>query len=359
MASEKTPVLILGGGVAGLAAAVELDRRGVPSLVVEKTGRLGGRAADFCCKATSVCARCGACRMGDLLREALGRPNIAFLGRALAVGARARDRGWEVDLAPQPAGEAGAGEPVEALAARRTLEAGAVILAVGHQPFAAGRKSRFGHGRVPGVISAGELERQLRDGGLPAGAQRLAFIQCVGSRDETLGRNYCSRVCCGFALRLARLACFLEPERQVTFFHMDVQDYGRAWRDELAAMRADFEFVRAIPGEVRAGANGPEAIYAGPDQQPLTREFDRVVLSTGLEPPLAAAALAELFGLARDADGFLGLGGGGVESGAAGVYLAGTASGPRSINESIDHAALAAALAAAHLRGESLEAAHA
>jgi len=359
LTSDKTPVLILGGGVAGLAAAVELDRRGVPSLVVEKTGRLGGRAAEFCCKATSVCARCGACRVGDLVREALGRPNIAFLGRALAVGVRARDRGWEVDLAPQPMDEAGVGEPVEALTARRTLTAGAVILAVGHQPFAAGRKSRFGHGRVPGVLSAGELERQLRDGTLPAEARRLAFIQCVGSRDEVLGHDYCSRVCCGFALRLARLARFLEPERQITFFHMDVQDYGRAWREELKAMRADFEFVRAIPGEVRAGASGPEAVYAGPDQQPVAREFDRVVLSTGLEPPLAAAALAELFGLSRDADGFLGLGEGGAASGVAGVYLAGTASGPRSINESIDHAALAAALAAAHLRGENREAVHA
>ncbi|MFH1061034.1 MAG: NAD(P)-binding protein [Pseudomonadota bacterium] len=367
MSAEHTPVLIVGGGVAGLAAAVELDRRGVPSLVVEKSCRLGGQAADFCCKACKACgaceacARCGACRAGDLLREAAARPRIRTLARAMVVAARPAGRGWSLDVAPQPA-EPGSDCHAGAcavLAERASLTAGAVILAVGHTPFDPRRKSRFGYGRVPGVVTAGELERALKAGALPAGAKRIAFIQCVGSRDASLNRNYCSRVCCGFALRMARLARCLDPECQVTFYHMDVQDYGQAWREDLAAMRQDFEFVRAIPGEVRGGAEGPLAVFSGAAGQPESRAFDLVVLSTGLEPPLAAAALAELFGFARGRDGFLGQDGADAMTSAPGVFVAGAAAGPRSIVESIDHAALAAALAAAHVAAPAKEVAHA
>ncbi|MFH1036074.1 MAG: NAD(P)-binding protein [Pseudomonadota bacterium] len=345
MSAQNTPVLIIGGGVAGLAAALELDRRGLPSLIADKGPRLGGQARGFCCKALAVCARCGACRVGDLLEQAARRPGIAALTRALPVAAKRQGPGWEVTLIPQET-QGDGGEPPalvmeQPLAQRLTVGAGAVILAVGHGVFEARRKTRLGHGRVPGVISAGELEEALAQGGLPPQARRLAFIQCVGSRDQGLGRLYCSRVCCGFALRLARLARHLQPDSSVTFYHMDVQDYGQAWRDELAEMRADMRFVRAIPGEVRQGAGGPVVVYAGQGGQPREEEFDLVVLATGLEPPVAALALNEMFGLEPGPEGFLAPG--------PGVLVAGTAGGPRSITESIEHAALAAAKAGEHL----------
>ncbi|MBI4800467.1 MAG: CoB--CoM heterodisulfide reductase iron-sulfur subunit A family protein [Desulfarculus sp.] len=343
MSALDTPVLIIGGGVAGLAAALELDRRGLPSLLVEKGPRLGGQARGFCCKALEACARCGACRVGDLLQQAAQRPALGALTQALAVNAQRQGAGWEVTLIPQESRQ----PDTPALALERPLRerllarTGAVILAVGHQVFEARKKSRLGYGRVPGVMTAGELEEALAKGGLPGQARRLAFIQCVGSRDQALGRLYCSRVCCGFALRLARLARHLEPASQVTFFHMDVQDYGQAWRADLSEMRADLRFIRAIPGEVRPGVGGPLAVFAGPDGQPQEEEFDLVVLATGLEPPVAAPALCEMFGLAPGPHGFL--------AGGGGVLVAGTAGGPRSITESIEHAAQAAAQAAEYL----------
>ncbi|MBI5524688.1 MAG: CoB--CoM heterodisulfide reductase iron-sulfur subunit A family protein [Desulfarculus sp.] len=350
------PVLIIGGGVAGLAAALELDRRGLASLVVEKGPNLGGQARGFCCKALEVCARCGACRVGDLLQQAAQRPALGALTQALAVAAQRQGAGWEVTLIPQegpkPTSPALALE--RPLGERLLVQTGAVILAVGHQVFDARKKSRLGYGRVPGVMTAGELEETLAKGGLPGQARRLAFVQCVGSRDQALGRLYCSRVCCGFALRLARLARYLEPGSEVTFFHMDVQDYGQAWRAELAEMRAGMRFIRAIPGEVRPGAGGPLAVFAGPDGQPQEEEFDLVVLATGLEPPVAAPALSEMFGLTPGAEGFL--------TGGQGVLVAGSAGGPRSIAESIESAAQAAASAAEHLvsgQAPSPEVAHA
>ncbi len=347
---EKIPVLILGGGVAGLSAALELARRSTASLVVERSGRLGGQVAGFCCKATESCARCGACRLGDLLAELRGRAEVSLWTRALAVGARRLEAGWEVELAPQ-AGEEEAGELGTPLVDKLTVRAGSVILAVGHSPFNPQRKSRFGFGRVPGVVTAADLEQRLARGQVPE-ARRLAFIQCVGSRDRSLGNLYCSRVCCGFALRLARLWRHLQPDTEITFFHMDVQGYGRAWEEELDQMRRDIRFVRSMPGQVSAGPGGPLVHFAEPDGSRRVEEFDLVALSQGLTPPLSAPALCEMFGVERGVDGFLGAGDDPWGAGAPGVFVAGAAQGPRSIVESMEHAGAAAAAAWAFVEAD-------
>lgn len=362
--SAKTthfPAVLIGGGVAGLSAAIDLANRGVPSLLIERGPVLGGRAREFCCKAVESCARCGACRVADLLREAAARPEITIWTSARPVGAKAKAGGWRLTVEPGQ-GNGGQLDMVgRPLTERSVVEAGAVILAVGATPFDPSAKTRFGYGRVPGVISALELEQalsgdlaELCGGEAPS---RVAFIQCVGSRDQSLGNLYCSRVCCGFALRMARVIRGRLPECAVTFYHMDVQRYGRAWEEDLAAMRADMDFVRAMPGEVRAGDSGPEVAY-NLGQQTQKAEFDLVVLSQGLRPPVGAAALSELFGAERTADGFLGSQDDPVAAGADGVFVAGSARGPRSIVESIEHGALAASAAAAWLRPEAGEAAH-
>ncbi len=361
MTDISTPVLILGGGVAGLASSLELARRGVASILAEKGPRLGGRVRDFCCKATQACVHCGACRLGDLLAEAATRPEAAYRTLALAGGARPVEGGWEVELLPQPA--EGDDDPLaQPLLDKTSIKAQAVILAVGYEPFDPRRKSRFGYGRVPGVMTALELEAMLGQGVLAAAdgqvPERVAFIQCVGSRDQSLGNLYCSRVCCGFALDMAGLIKQGWPDTQVTFFHMDVQGYGRAWEEALPEMRKAIEFVRAMPGEVAAGQSGPLVRFAGPDGQPQEREFGLVALSQGLTPPASAGALAEMFGLSRTADGFLGQDGGLAEAGAPGVFVAGAARGPRGIAESIDHAALAASQAMELLLSSGKEAAH-
>ena len=339
--------------MAGLAAALELSRRGLTCLVVERGASLGGQAARFGCKAAPDCQNCGACRLGDLLGALAGRPGVSFLTGAKPISAIAQGSGWRVDLTPSLASRQ-PGQGNHALTQDQTVQCQAVILAVGHTPFHAGDKTRFGHGRVPGVISGRELEEALAAEGaspLPPGG-KAAFIQCVGSRDDSLGRLYCSRVCCGYALRLARQLRHGDPDCSVSFFHMDVQGYGRAWEAELAEMRADMRFVRAMPGEVIAGVSGPELVYSLPGEPPTREEFDLVVLSVGITPPAGAAALAALFGASQDQDGFLGSQGtAGCASGASGVLVAGCAAGPLSIEESMTHAAQAAAAAQAHLAG--------
>lgn len=354
MTAINTPVLILGGGVAGLSASLELARRGITSILAEKGSRLGGRVRDFCCKATQACVHCGACRLGDLLCEAATRPETVFHTRALAGSAQQADGLWEVELLPQP--EEGEEDPLASpLLDKTTVKAQAVILAVGYEPFDPRRKTRFGYGRVPGVMTALELEAMLGQGVLVDDSgqspQSVAFIQCVGSRDQSLGNLYCSRVCCGFALDMAGLIKAGWPQTEVTFFHMDVQGYGPGWEEALPHLREEIDFVRAMPGEVSAGDSGPQVCFSGPDGHPQSREFGLVVLSQGLTPPASAGALSEIFGLKRDQDGFL--------SGAPGVFVAGTAQGPRGIAESIDHAAGAATAAMEVLLSGRKEAAHA
>ncbi|MCF8034027.1 MAG: FAD-dependent oxidoreductase [Desulfarculaceae bacterium] len=351
-AEIDTPVLIIGGGVAGLSAAVELSRRGLASTVVEREAAPGGRAGEFCCKAVAACARCGACRLGDLLAEAAARPEITLHTAALVTSAEQKDGLWTVELSPQPAGDDAPG-PGAPLGERCSLTTGAVILAVGGQVFDPAGKSRFAHGRVEGVHSALELEAMLAMGAIGPGAMapaKVAFIQCVGSRDAAGGRPWCSRVCCGYALRMARVIRHRLPETEVTFFHMDVQDYGRAWEEELPSLKEDIRFVRAMPGEVTAGEQGPRVVFAGPEGAPVSEGFDLVILSVGIGPPNGAGSLHELFGAAPDQDGFL------AEEGPDGLFVAGAAAGPRSLNESITHAGLAASRAAARV-GALLEAA--
>jgi heterodisulfide reductase subunit A len=140
---------------------------------------------------------------------------------------------------------------------------------------------------------------------------------------------------------------------------MDVQGYGRAWEDDLDNMRRDIRFVRAMPGEVYRGASGPELVYAPGDGPRSTEEFDLVVLSQGLRPPVGAGGLAGMFGLEQTSDGFLGSDAEPVAGGGPGVFLAGTARGPMSIAESIEHGSLAAAAAADHVAPDGREAAHA
>ncbi len=361
MTAINTPVLILGGGVAGLSASLELARRGIASILAEKGSRLGGRVRDFCCKATQACVHCGACRLGDLLTEAATRPEVVFHTRTLAGGAKQIDGLWEVELLPQPK-EAEEDPLASPLLDKTTVKAQAVILAVGYEPFDPSRKTRFGYGRVPGVMTALELEAMLGQGVLVDNIgqvpSNVAFIQCVGSRDESLGNLYCSRVCCGFALDMAGLIKAGWPETDVTFFHMDVQGYGPGWEEALPHMREEINFVRAMPGEVTAGDSGPQVCFSGPDGQPQSRDFGLVVLSQGLTPPASAGALSEIFGLQRNQDGFLGQDMGLSESGAPGVFVAGTAQGPRGIVESIDHAASAATAAMELLLTTRKEAAH-
>lgn len=340
----KTDVAIIGGGIAGLWCAYELSRLGFRSVIVEQDTHLGGHVAFYCCKATDKCQRCGACLLEDVLDTIQSSDKISYRLKTSISHVERSNGSFRLRLL----GLEGAGDEI-------SVDASSIILATGFKPFDAGEKPRFGYGRVKGVITGFELDQMLRadnfdfnEGEKPL--RSVAFIQCVGSRDPRIGRNYCSRVCCGYALRLARLLRNRFPEIEPSMFYMDIQTFDRDFEHRLEIARKEVRLIRAIPAEIRSGSDGrPELIYHGPNDEKLYESFDMVVLSIGISPNPAVAGLAQLLEVPLNEDAFLGVNGDKVTTGSSGVFVAGAAQGPKSIEESVSHAILTAANVASYL----------
>ncbi len=135
--------------------------------------------------------------------------------------------------------------------------------------------------------------------------RHLAFIQCVGSRD--LEHTYCSRVCCAYGLRLARLIRHRWPECQVTTFYMDLQNVGPDPKEFEATVRQEIELIRALPGDLSATADGSLRLKFLDEAsgQGLYRVVDLLVLAVGIAPGPDNPKLAEMLHLKLDPDGFL------------------------------------------------------
>jgi heterodisulfide reductase subunit A len=217
----------------------------------------------------------------------------------------------------------------------------AVVLATGFVPYDPTEKP-YGYGVHPNVVTNLDLERILRAEGLPLRpsdglpARNIAFVQCVGSRDARLGHLWCSRVCCGSALRMGDWIRHRLPDASITVFYMDIQTFGRDFQDFHTRLRKDFRFVRAIPGDVLDGRNGClEVIYADPESGASTEAtFDLLVLSVGLLPPSTRGGTS-VPTLDTDMDGFF------RSRPDSGVFVAGAAGEPMGIEDAIATAARA------------------
>jgi heterodisulfide reductase subunit A len=398
-------VTIIGGGVTGLSAALDLARFNIQVDVVEQSGFLGGHAIRFACKATDQCVRCGACQVEEKLKAALAHSNIHFYpnsrcktkrdkGRflferqqspvcidpqkcnncgdcfgqcpehAIRKGSSAahhpfyfldpgkcsRSRGTACDICskscPQDAIRLDAAPRIE------TGHTDAILLATGFSPFSPKDKP-YGYGLFPNVVTNLELEAILRQHGLAVRAsdqtqaRRIAFIQCVGSRDAKLNHLWCSRVCCGSALRMAGRIKFLQPETEITCFYIDIQTFGKDFEPFYGRMKQEISFVRSIPGDIFEQEDGRLKVVFAEDSTHESSEalFDLVVLSIGLCPNPNAVEGIDRSGLKRDEDGFIPAG----PSGKDGIFVAGTATGPMTISESIASAGNAAKEILVHL----------
>jgi heterodisulfide reductase subunit A2 len=401
-------VLVVGGGVGGCQAALDLANAGFKVYLAESSLSIGGTMAQL--DKTFPTLDCSICILGPKLVEVAAHPNIELLTYAslnrIAGGAGAfkvevalRPRyvnmskcvgcgtcttvcpvivpsRWNLGLKPrkciriifaqavplratiekeycidcQMCVQACDHQAINLLyhASQRQLTVGAIILATGARPFDPSIKSEYGYGRIQGVVTNLEFERIVcatgpTQGSLvtPAGepVRRLAFIQCVGSRDRRF-LPYCSGYCCTASIKEAMLALEHEPEAEVTIFYNDIRTSGKGFEELYQRARAaGVRFIKGLPGRIAEDDQGrPVICYE--DQEGGGRSqlmVDMAVLAVGLEAPAETLPFVDQ-APAKDGLGFyqerhpiLHP----LESTVPGVFLAGTCHGPRDIAETV------------------------
>ncbi|MGB8308397.1 MAG: CoB--CoM heterodisulfide reductase iron-sulfur subunit A family protein [Methanoregula sp.] len=230
------------------------------------------------------------------------------------------------------------------------IEASSVVVATGYDVFDARQKSPLGYLKFPDVITSLELERMINASG-PTGGQirrlsdgrepeHIVFIQCVGSRDMTLGRPWCSCVCCMQAIKNAMLIKEKHPSIAVTILYMDIRAYGKGYEEYYErAKTAGVRFLRGMPSDVRADAKGLGIQIENTENGAIeVLHPDLVVLSVGIQPGNATAALAGMLGITREETGFFQSAHDAMDPIGTirqGIYVAGTAVSPKDIPDSV------------------------
>ncbi len=351
----KPGVAVIGGGIAGMVAALDVAEAGFPAYIIEKSDRLGGRLAEL--HRTFPDLEPVAAWLPALIERVQTHPNISIFFKARLDEIKGFIGNFEVQVtgSQRHAGPAGDQEaqisPQEGQPCR--LNVGAIIIATGYNVFDPRRKPEFGYGQYPQVMTTLEIEQRLAAGDLTVNGKRpqeVVFIKCVGSRDVQLGNAHCSRVCCMVSAKQARLIKEQLPEARVTVFYMDVRTFGKRGEEFYdEARQAGVMYRRGNVSEIYR--RGERVVVRVEDtflRRTIEHEADLVVLAVGMEPRPDAGEMAALFKLPRSADGFfleahpkLRP----VDTAVEGVFLAGCCQGPKDIPDTIGQAKAAASSA--------------
>jgi heterodisulfide reductase subunit A len=245
-----------------------------------------------------------------------------------------------------------------------SVKVGAIILSPGYTPFDPRGLSAWGYGRFPNVITAMDLERYLAAAGPTAGhllrpsdgkpVMKMAFLQCIGSRDRKQGsRGYCSAVCCMNAMKQAILATDYNRSLQVTIFHMDMRTHGKDCERFLDRAKAKgIGLQRCRVHAVEPGQTGEDINlrFITHDGIQTSENFDLVALSVGMEPPSGSAELAQRTGIELTPEGFAATSCfSPVSTSRPGIFVCGAFSAPMDISSSVIQASAAAASVAVEL----------
>ncbi len=348
--SVRNEALVIGGGIAGMTAALSLAQQGFPVHLVEKDNELGGNLRKLRFTLS-----------GQDPQELLGRTIEQIEAHSeihVHLNTRVRELlGYMGNYVTTLASTNGQAQET-------VIEHGAVVVAAG----AAERQSdEYLRGESERVITQKELEAKLADEAecaTLASAGTVAMIQCVGSREED--RMYCSRVCCASAIKNALKIKQISPETNVVIFYRDIRTYG--FREEYyqKARQEGVTFVRYEPESKPKVSPGetPDAplLVEAHDRilgQDLRLAVDLLVLSTGIAPALDSVELAKVLKVPLDQDGFF------LEAhiklrpvdfSTDGIYLCGLAHSPKFVGEAISQARAAAGRAATLLASGSVQA---
>ena len=301
-------VIVVGGGIAGMQTALKLSAGGVSALLLERDADLGGKLT-----------------------------------------------GWH-KLFPSftPAHEV-----LDEL--RRRLAADAVVVATGFTLFDARIKEEYGYGIYDNVYTTVDIERMLNEGRVAlkdgTAPRRIAFLHCVGSRDEKVCQHHCSKVCCITGVKQAMELKEMFPAADVFNFYMDIRMFGPGYEEMYrdAQQRLNIHFVRGRISEASPTLDGRVQIKAEDTLtgRPLKMSVDMLVLIVGMRSNASNARFAAGAGLGVQPSGFLAPRDAflhNVESGVDGIFYAGAVTAPKNIGESLSEAVVAADRAAEYLK---------
>jgi len=355
--------LVIGGGIAGIEAALDVADAGYPTVLVEKSDSLGGRMAELSSLYLDFDAA------PDLLQkkiEAVTRhPHIQLL-----TNAEVKEVGGYVGNFVVKVEQQGS-EP-----APFSFDIGAIIVATGYDLYDKGHLGEYGGGRYPDIIDGLQFEEMLRPDGPTGGEIRrpsdgkrpkeVVWVQCAGSRDPELHKAYCSKVCCMYVAKQTIAYKKQVPDGQATVFYIDIRSQGKGYEEYVQQAMEEHEvlYIRGKaskvfqepaagggPSGARPSGNGSTGRVTvwGADtltNLPLEVEADLVVLATATVPRADAADLGQRLRISTDQDGFFSEAHPKlrpVESLTAGVFLAGAAQFPKDIPEAVAQASGAAA----------------
>ncbi|MGB9778311.1 MAG: FAD-dependent oxidoreductase [Candidatus Bathyarchaeales archaeon] len=428
MAEEKVgAVLVVGGGVAGIQASLDLADSGFKVYLIDEKASIGGVMAQL--DKTFPTNDCSMCILSPKLVATGRHPNITILTNAEILDLKGETGNFEVKLRKRSryiiedkcngCGLCAQKCPIEAVDmyneglsersaiyvdypqavplkykidrekcigcgtcyeickakavaydqqdSEATLKVGSIILALGFEPFDARLKSEYGYGRYPNVVTSIEFERILSasgpygglvlrpsDGDIP---KKIAFIQCVGSRDYKLGNNYCSAACCMYGMKEAVIAKEHTPTKlDATIFYMDLRAYGKEFDAyyNRAKEEWDIRFVRSRVASITEDpSTGNLLVHYVEDEKPKTEEFDMVVLSIGMQPPKSVEKIAKILGIELNKYKFCETKTfSPLETSKPGVFVCGAFSAPKDIPESVAQASGAAAKAMSIIASE-------
>ncbi len=342
-------VVILGGGIAGMQAAIDMAGKGFTVSLIEKEKQLGGRVVQLSALYPSY--KPGAhfidAKKGDL--EARG---VNVFTSAKIEQVKGFVGNFEVQFAHNSNGKK----------KNTTLKTGAIVVAVGSDLYDV-PKGDFGWGTFDNVFSNQQFEAMTASGNLAINGKKpkaVAFFQCVGSRGDK-GNPDCSRYCCQAAIKQAIV--LREMGIQVIIFHRDIRVYSRGAEEMYQKARAlGVLFIRYdVDDPPQLEGNGTvTSLLLKNKQSGGTEQFpvDAVVLSLGMIPNQAESDyLADLLKIPRGADRFfmerhskLGP----VETAIEGIFLCGCAQGPKDIADSITQASAVAAKVSALLSRDTI-----
>jgi len=413
-------VMVVGGGVAGIQASLDLADSGFKVYLVDKGPSIGGVMAQL--DKTFPTNDCSMCILSPKLVATGRHPNITILTNTDITGLNGEAGNFEVKIRKNSryiieekcngCGICAQKCPIEAVdmfneglanrgavyveypqavplkykidrekcigcgtcyeickaraiaydqkESETTLKVGSIILAPGFEPFDARLKSEYGYGRFQNVVTSIEFERILSasgpygglvlrssDGEIP---KRVAFIQCVGSRDYQLGNNYCSAACCMYGMKEAVIAKEHTPiQMDASIFYMDMRSYGKefdAYRNR-AEEEYGIRFTRSrVAGVTEDPLTGNLFVHYVQDETPKTEEFDMVVLSIGMKPPKDVEELAKNLGIKLNKYNFCETQTfSPMDTSKPGIFVCGAFSAPKDIPESVAQASGAAARA--------------